>query len=75
MTDKCNGVGKYTYVNGDTYEGDWENNLRHGHGVYTFAATGVQVICQEHIIYKSIQLSIAIVDMALSVKISSLCPS
>ena len=44
MADKRNGVGKYTYVNGDTYEGDWENNLRHGHGVYTFAATGVQVI-------------------------------
>ena len=56
MADKRNGVGKYTYVNGDIYEGDWENNLRHGHGVYTFAATGVQVMqlcynCVHHIIY------------------------
>ena len=38
-----NGVGTYTYANGDTYEGEWSNNLRHGQGTYTYADSGVKV--------------------------------
>ena len=38
-----NGVGTYTYTNGDTYEGEWSNNLRHGQGTYTYADSGVKV--------------------------------
>ena len=29
------GEGTYNYSNGDTYEGQWKWNKRHGHGVYT----------------------------------------
>lgn len=39
-----NGVGTYTYVNGDTYEGDWSNNLRHGQGTYTYADSGAKYV-------------------------------
>ncbi len=37
------GVGKYTYANGDAFEGRWAGNVREGDGVYTYAATGSQV--------------------------------
>merc|ERR1712048_415919 len=30
----------YTYVNKDTYEGHWPNDLRDGEGTYTYAETG-----------------------------------
>ncbi len=36
------GQGTYTYANGDTYEGQWSNNLRHGNGSYTYATSGVR---------------------------------
>ncbi|VDL93608.1 unnamed protein product, partial [Schistocephalus solidus] len=39
--DKRNGIGTYYYINGDCYEGEWRNHLRHGQGKYTFAATGL----------------------------------
>jgi hypothetical protein len=32
-----NGSGKCTYPNGDRYEGSFQNNQRHGRGVYVFA--------------------------------------
>lgn len=38
------GQGKYTYINGDTYEGEWRDHLRHGRGTYTFASTKLQYI-------------------------------
>ena len=38
------GWGVYTYVNGDTYEGEWNDNLRNGQGTYTFIASKAQVI-------------------------------
>ena len=38
-----NGFGTYTYANGDTYEGEWSNKLRHGQGTYTYADSGVKV--------------------------------
>jgi len=34
------GSGKYTYVNGDTYDGEWRNGRKHGTGTYTYALTG-----------------------------------
>lgn len=38
------GQGTYTYINGDTYEGDWSNSLRHGQGSYTFASSGAKYV-------------------------------
>lgn len=38
--DQRSGFGKYYYVNGDTYEGEWQNHVRHGKGTYFYAATG-----------------------------------
>ena len=35
------GHGRYLYVNGDTYVGDWSNHVRHGSGQYTYAANGI----------------------------------
>ena len=41
------GFGKYTYPNGDVYEGDWAGNVRDGQGTYTYAATGAKVrVCR-----------------------------
>ena len=34
----------YTYINGDTYEGEWSNNLRHGQGTYTYAESGAKYV-------------------------------
>ena len=34
----------YTYANGDTYNGEWCDNLRHGQGTYQYADTGAKVI-------------------------------
>ena len=31
--DKKMGIGKFTWENGDWYEGHWDNNIKHGHGV------------------------------------------
>ena len=30
--DKRHGEGKYTYSNGDIYEGEWKDNRRNGNG-------------------------------------------
>ena len=30
------GFGKYTYLDGDKYEGEWKNGEFHGQGTYTF---------------------------------------
>jgi len=30
------GFGKYTYLDGEKYEGDWRNGKYHGQGTYTF---------------------------------------
>ena len=48
--DVREGIGKYTYVNGDTYEGEWDTNLRHGTGTYTYKQTGAQVILLTYVI-------------------------
>jgi hypothetical protein len=31
-----NGQGKFTYTNGDVYDGEWKNGLKSGQGLYTF---------------------------------------
>ena len=41
--DTRDGHGKYTYVNGDEYEGEWCNNVKHGKGVYINHETGSKV--------------------------------
>ena len=38
MDDVRSGTGKYTYPNGDTYEGEWVAGLREGKGVYTYVS-------------------------------------
>lgn len=40
MNDLRQGMGTYTYPNGDTYKGEWAGNERHGQGTYTYASTG-----------------------------------
>jgi len=34
--DKKHGKGKYTYPNGDIYNGNWKNGVRHGKGKYSY---------------------------------------
>lgn len=36
----------YKYANGDVYEGEWKNHLRHGSGTYTYAASHLRYIGQ-----------------------------
>lgn len=39
-----NGHGTYIYPNGDSYEGEWSNNLRHGEGTYIFSSSGARYV-------------------------------
>jgi hypothetical protein len=32
---KVHGKGKYTFKNGDVYDGEWRNQLQNGYGVFT----------------------------------------
>lgn len=32
-----NGMGKIYFTNGDTYEGMWQNGLKHGRGIYSWS--------------------------------------
>ena len=42
MEDQRSGSGKYSYINADTYDGEWENHVRHGQGTYVYADTGTK---------------------------------
>lgn len=42
VEDQRCGFGKYYYINGDTYEGEWQNHVRHGRGTYTYSLTGTK---------------------------------
>ena len=42
MDDVRSGRGKYTYPNGDTYDGDWVNNKKHGVGTYLYSTSQVK---------------------------------
>lgn len=44
VDDQRGGSGKFYYVNGDTYEGEWRGHKRHGYGTYTYADTGSQYV-------------------------------
>ena len=35
------GHGRYRYLNGDIYDGEWAHHVRHGSGQYTYAANKV----------------------------------
>lgn len=34
------GFGSYYYVNGNKYEGEWTNDRKNGHGIYSYFSTG-----------------------------------
>ena len=42
MDDQRCGFGKYSYINSDSYEGEWQNHVRHGRGTYTYSETGTK---------------------------------
>jgi len=42
VNDQRVGFGIYYYYNGDIYEGEWFNHVRHGVGTYTYGETGVK---------------------------------
>lgn len=44
MDDQRSGKGTYYYVNGDFYEGEWQNHQRHGQGSYTYQDTGSKYV-------------------------------
>jgi len=39
-----NGYGTYTFSDGDKYEGEFKDNLRHGQGTYTYASGDKHII-------------------------------
>ena len=41
--DKINGQGKYTYANGNVYEGDWKEDKMNGRGTLTWTNGNVYV--------------------------------
>jgi len=43
VDNERSGQGTYIYANGDSYEGEWRKNQKHGDGVYTCASTKVKV--------------------------------
>jgi len=40
--DALHGEGKLTHANGDYYEGEWENGLKHGYGIYDLNSVGLR---------------------------------
>lgn len=44
VDDQRCGFGKYSYVNGDYFEGEWQNHVRHGQGTYYWAETGSKYV-------------------------------
>jgi hypothetical protein len=36
IDNKIEGVGKYIWIDGRSYEGSWKNNNMHGHGIYAW---------------------------------------
>ena len=42
VDDQRCGTGKYYYINGDIYDGEWQNHVRHGQGVYYYSETGTK---------------------------------
>lgn len=44
VDDQRCGLGKYSYINGDYYDGEWQNHVRHGQGTYYWAETGSKYV-------------------------------
>ena len=44
VDDQRCGSGKFYYVNGDVYDGEWKAHVRHGLGTYTYADTGSRYV-------------------------------
>lgn len=42
--DKRQGVGRVNYANGDWYEGQWNNNMRHSHGKYFYKKLSMKYV-------------------------------
>lgn len=42
LTVTRNGRGTLTKANGDVFEGEWKDNLRHGKGTYYFIEKGMR---------------------------------
>lgn len=42
--DEADSDGTFTYVNGDTYVGQWRAGKKHGRGVYSYAADGSKLM-------------------------------
>jgi hypothetical protein len=40
--DTLHGDGKLLHANGDYYEGEWENGLKHGYGIYDLDSVGLR---------------------------------
>ena len=40
VNDMKEGTGQYYYLNGDTYDGEWKRDKKHGHGTYMFFNKG-----------------------------------
>ena len=38
-----NGIGRFTYKNGDVYDGEWVNGLKHGTGEYISAEGDIYI--------------------------------
>ena len=38
MNGKKQGTGQYYYASGDSYIGEWFNDLKHGRGKYIYAS-------------------------------------
>lgn len=37
---KKHGIGRYTFSNGDVYEGEWKNGVREGKGIKYYKKSG-----------------------------------
>jgi radial spoke head protein 1 len=44
VDDQRCGSGKYYYVNGDIYDGEWQRHVRHGQGNYHYKETGSKYV-------------------------------
>lgn len=38
------GKGKYFYINGNVFDGDWINDKKNGDGTYTYFSTGEKYV-------------------------------
>ena len=64
--DKKEGRGKYTFANGDVYDGEWKADKRHGHGelvcvngnCYKGERSDILKMQLSPLVYRAVQFSI-----------------